>query len=383
MRVGVWSGLGRLGSYSTGVGKHVKYMVCGLAARREWEVRLLLSKDLHARELMRREASKMDGIADIRLPFSRRALEILWRTTRHPILDRWLEGADWVYCPKELYVPVRNSRYAVTVHDLYKLEPEFQQRFSQSGYRWNRLLKRALEEADVVLSVSEFTKRRLIELIGLDAAKIRVVGNGVDDHFFASDDEPSDGMVKLEDRSYLLSIGGVTRKKGAANLLRVAAELAKADSHLDLVIVGPVEDDFAPQVASAHNIRVLRRGYPDAEMHQLVRNASLLMVMSEYEGFGIPALEAMAAGVPVIAADRAALPEVMGAAGLLVEPGDAEEVVGTILNVLRDADLRSELVARGRAWAVQFRWDACVERLCQALEEFGPHRSADLVVGNR
>lgn len=370
MKVVIWPALGRVGSYATGVGRHVLRMSTGLAARSGWDARLLFTSDLWAKEASRAEPSLMDVIPGVRLPFNRRFGELCWRRLGAPALDRWVEGTDWVYCPKELYVPVRESRYAVTVHDLYRLEPEFRQRSGKSEYRWSHLLERALQEADLVLSVSEFTSRRLVELIGLEPGKIRVVGNGIEERFFATGRDGSNSDTTIDGEPYLLSIGGVTRKKGAVNLLAAASELARVAPQLTLVIVGPVEPGFAPQVAEAPNIRVMRRGFPDSEMHQLVRNAAALLILSEYEGFGIPALEAMAAGVPVVAADRAALPEVVGEAGLLVEPTDSEAVAQTIVNLIEDADARTDLVAKGRARAEQYRWDSCVERLCLALEEF-------------
>lgn len=370
MKIRIWSALGRLGSYSTGVGKHVTNMACGLAAMQGWDIRLLLSSDLYARESSRADYSRMDEIPGVRLPLNRRALELLWRTTRHPLLDRWLDGADWVYCPKELYVPVRKTRYAVTVHDLYRLEPEYQQSSVKSEYRWNHLLERALREADLILSVSEFTKRRLVELIDVEPEKVRVVGNGVEDRFFATGAGHTSAAKNDGERRYVLSVGGVTRKKGAANLLAVASVLARAAPELTMVIVGPVDREFAPQVAATPNIRVMRRGFPDSEMHRLVRNARLVLILSEYEGFGIPAAEAMAAGVPVVAAARGALPEVVGHAGVLVDPVRSEDVVDNIVRLLNDSDTRSEVIARGRVWAEQYRWEACVERLRLALEEF-------------
>lgn len=380
MKIGIWSALGRLGSYSTGVGKHVTNMACGLAGKLDWDVRLLLSSDLCAEEISPVECTRMDGIPGIRLPLNRRTLELLWRTTRHPLLDRWLDGADWVYCPKELYVPVRRARYAVTVHDLYRVEPEFRHQSVRSTYRWGHLLERAMHEADVVLSVSEFTKHRLMELVGLKPERIRVVGNGVEDRFFAADLDDSTENTYRDGSPYILSVGGVTRKKGAENLLAAAAELARTDPQLTLVIVGPVEPEFAAQVSEASNIRIVRRGFPDSAMHRLVRNSAVLLVLSEYEGFGIPALEAMAAGVPVVAANRAALPEVVGRAGMLVEPKNSEEVAHSVQILLNDMDVRSDLITRGRARADTYRWSACVQRLRLALEEFSA-QSKNVAIG--
>lgn len=368
----MWSALGRLGSYSTGVGKHVINMASGLAGTPGWDIRLVLTSDLHAKESLRIGFSRMDTIPEVTLPLNRRTLEALWRVVRRPDLERWIGDTDWVYCPKELYLPVREAHYAVTVHDLYHIEPEFRQR-SVSAYYRKRLLERTLHEADLVLAVSDFTKRRIVELINVDSAKIRVVGNGVEDRFFSSESGGWTAGSCASSQPYILSIGGITRKKGAVHLLAVAAELARVQSQITLVVVGPVDPEFASRLADASNVRVLHRGFSDSAMHQLLRNAAVLMILSEYEGFGIPALEAMAAGVPVVAADRAALPEVVDQAGVLVEPSSSEEVIYHLLNLLNDMEVRSSLIAKGRARADRFRWNISVDRLRLAFEEFSGH----------
>lgn len=109
MKVVVWPALGRVGAYATGVGKHVLRMSVGLASQPGWTTQLLFTSDLWAAEARRTEPSEMDVLPGIRLPMKRRTLEGLWRTFHRPALDRWLDDADWVYCPKELYAPVRQA----------------------------------------------------------------------------------------------------------------------------------------------------------------------------------------------------------------------------------------------------------------------------------
>src|SRR5262245_6516377 len=113
MRVAVWSAFGRFnardGAYMTGVGKHVVNMVGGLAHRQGWDVRLLCTSDIHDRDRAHEFQSAWADIPAVRLPIERRVAETLWRTLKWPNVDLWTGDVDWVYCPRELYVPVRGA----------------------------------------------------------------------------------------------------------------------------------------------------------------------------------------------------------------------------------------------------------------------------------
>ena len=370
MRVAVWSGLGRLSEFCTGVGKHALNMTCGLSEIEDCSVEIVLSSDLQDKEKRRTEPSRMEKLREIGLPFSRRTGEAMWRVLRWPSLERWTVDVDWIYCPKELYVPVRHTGYAVTVHDLYWLEPAYNARFGRSSYRWRRLLSRSLQEASLVLTVSDFTKRRLVELTGTKEHKIRTVGNGVEDEFFESAGPLGERPSESAGSPYFLSVGGITRKKGGNRLLATARVLARVVPEAKLVVTGPVEREFQNQVAASANVEVLNRGFPNSEMKRLITEARAALVLSEYEGFGIPVLEAMAVGTPVVVANRAALPEVVGCAGLIVDPEDTEETVGVLRHLIDDSPERDGLIERGRAHAQHYKWSYCVDRLHSALNEF-------------
>jgi glycosyltransferase involved in cell wall biosynthesis len=236
------------------------------------------------------------------------------------------------------------------------------------------LLKRALVNATVVLTVSEFTKNRICELLGIVPDKIRVVGNGVEEGFFEVYHQNPIDISPFGIKPYVLSVGGITKKKGGEDLLKFAKALEKVDSKIRLIVVGSVDPQFEGGVRQTQNIQVLRRGIQDAQMQKLVRGAIASVILSEYEGFGIPALEAMAAGVPIIASRKAALPEVVADAGILVDPSCSKEIADIIRDLSIDHVFRDSFIKKGRERARLFTWKACVERLCSVLEEFGPGR---------
>lgn len=368
MRIDVWNAAARPTGYSTGVGKHYINMTLGLARLPGHSIRLVLDRAEMARDMVDNPDSELAGIPAIGIPLARKSAEALWWLGLAPDIGRWLGKVDWLYCPRELYVRSRRVPVAITVHDLYALELENR---NNSGLRrrlrWRLVLQRALRHAQLVLAVSEFTRNRLIELMDLQPEKIRVVGNGIDPGFFqASSPSAESPMVGGK---YVLSIGGLTHKKGAEFQLEFARELHRQLPDYRLVITGPVDPEYRPSLAGLVNVQSLTRGFPDAAMQALVRGARSVLVLSRYEGFGMPVIEAMAAGTPVLAGNRAALPEIIGSAGECHDPADSPALVQALLSLEGDPARRAAAVAAGREHARKFSWDRCVERLMAALEQ--------------
>lgn len=198
-----------------------------------------------------------------------------------------------------------------------------------------------------------------------------MVGNGVEEGFFSPTAMPIDviaGAFGLRPgQPYLVAVGGLHEIKGATELLALAAELANRAPDFRLIVVG--RNEFVHQQVAEGLPNVILREYLGATegLPELMSGAVAVVILSRYETFGIPAIEAMAAGTPVVASRGGALPEIIGDAGLLCDPSDATALAEIMINLADRSGRREELIERGRERARLFTWDRCVERVVTAF----------------
>lgn len=352
--------------YGGGIARHGREMVIGLARRSDVSVDLLVS-----RKSLRRNPTLAAAFASLPtrfLPFSNVTIERLWKAIGWPRVDGYVaHDCDVVYAAAHARLPSRRLPTVMTIHDIQAFEPDLPWSHTPEHQtflrKWRSWLPKAAHEASRILTVSEFSKSRISELVGIAPSKIGVVGNGVSEAFFRIGQSPP-----VSRQPSVVVVGGLRTKKGAAATLAVARALAAGGSPLHIDVVGDNEPRWVDAAKTSPNVR-LYGSLADAELTAMLAASVALLFLSPYEGFGIPAVEAMAAGTPAVVANAAALPEVVGDAGLVVNASDAASIAALLQRLHDDSSWRESIVARGMAHASRYSWNACVERLVNELQQ--------------
>ncbi len=309
------------------------------------------------------------------LPLSDDWLARLWHRLRLPIPVEAITGPlDVFYSPDFALPPTRRTtRTLLTVHDLSFLR--YPDAFVPALLRYlERVVPRSISRADLVLADSAHTQSDIVSLLGVSPDKIQVLYSGVDSRF-RPQAEPGE-IERLQARyglgggPYVLSVGTLQPRKNYVRLIRAFSQLTNQPAH-QLTIAGGrgwlYQKIFAE--AEQHGDRVRILGFVDeADLPAVYRNAALFAFPSLYEGFGLPVLEAMACGVPVVCSNGSSLPEVAGDAALLVDPLNTDGLAEAMARALEDADLRREMIARGLARATRFTWEQAARQLLTTFD---------------
>jgi len=348
-------------------------MLLGMAALPEVDLTLFYSQEWLGQDGKLDPSCPLRELPKTTFPFPENSTERRWKLISRPVMDRYLpDDIDWVYAPMETYIPVNKCPVAVTIHDIQAFETNLPWantwRHRWFRFKWGRWVRRALRDCRVVFTVSEFSKQRMVDLLGGDPNKIVVVGNGVEDSFFKMASVPQEEIKRPIAEPYIIIIGGLRQKKGGTETLAVAKELLNQKSDLQIVVAGSSEPEYIEATKDLPNVHLL--GLVEEEsLPRLVRGACSLLFLTPYEGFGIPALEAMAAGIPVVVSNRASLPEVVGNAGFIVEPTATEKIVDLLTQLANNHSLWETYSQLGRDRASAYTWDRCVQTVLSTLKE--------------
>lgn len=300
-----------------------------------------------------------------RLPTGSPPLRIAWEQTAGAVAG-YRHRLDLLHSPVNVVPLAGGGPQIVTVHDL--AFHHFPEQYPMPKQRYLRAMTRlSVRRASRVIAVSESTRRDLIELYDCAPERVVAIPNGVDPSY-SPRGEAADGSFRaaqgLPDE-FLLFVGTLQPRKNLDRLLRAYARIA-GELGWPLVVVGAPGWQFDPIFRTVRQLglgeRVRFAGYvPAEELADWYSAATIFILPSIYEGYGLPALEAMACGTPVIASNTSSLPEVIGDAGLLVDPLDVAAMAGEILQLAGDDGLRQDLSDQGLRRAARLSWRRSIE----------------------
>ena len=366
MEVGI--DIGPLTPARTGIGNYCYYLVKQLLEG-NGEISLkVFSTGLH-----RVDAAQFPKpVFHRHIPVPTRLAYRVWETLHWPPVDALLHGIDVYHATNFFLPPTRSAKRVLTIHDLTFLaaphlcSPKIVGPFSRSIARFAR-------EADAILTYSEATTRDIVTLLGISREKVTVAPLAVDEGFEQMPRAEAQAHLRRHyglTKPYVLFVGTIEPRKNVPTLLKAFAKIRGEVPH-QLVLAGATgwsPEPFNRALAEAHlDDRLVQTGYirDHAELAAFYSAADLFAFPSFYEGFGLPVLEAMTCGCPVIAADNSALPEVTGDAAVLLPADDADAWAEAIKALLEDETRREALSEAGQRRATLFSWRECAARTAE------------------
>jgi len=316
-------------------------------------------------ENLKKIAPKNFQIDIIVPPFRQKYLHHIWEHTVLPLTAR---NYDILFCPANIAPIWRYSRtkLVVTVHDLSFIS--FPHSFSKKfRFYYKTLIPYELKTADIIVTISNYIKSEIINTFNISRNKIFTIPLGVNINFFQT-------PPTYKKENYLLFLGSLNPRKNIKGVIEAFYMLLNKIPHQLWIVGGRFDifknDEPCQLVKFIPADRIKLKGYlRDREIIELYRKATLFVFPSLYEGFGLPPLEAMACGCPVVVSNVASLPEVCGDAAYYVDPYDVESIAKGIYRVLTDENLRNSLIQKGLERARLFTWEKTAQQILKVFEK--------------
>lgn len=350
-----------------GIGRYVRELVAALAALdRDTPYRLYV-QGAHRDKLPNSPGANFTWKASrISTEWSAR----IWHRARLPIpIELWTGRID-LFHATDFVLPPTRARTLLTVHDLsFVRRPETA--FPALKAYLDQVVPRSIQRADHILADSQATKTDLIDVYAVQPDKVTVLLSGVDSRFQpVPDSEIERVRIKygIAHAPYLFNVGTVQPRKNYERLMQALATLPAPYADVQLVIAGGKGWLQDPIYQAVDRLKLSERvqfiGFADdKDLPALYSGARAVPFVSLYEGFGLPVLEAMACGVPVVTSNVSSMPEAAGEAALLVDPESVDQIRDTMIRVLGDESLRADLIQRGLERAQSFTWRRAAEQL--------------------
>lgn len=301
--------------------------------------------------------------------------QALWFLFDKPTAETYWPEADIVYCSAESYVPVRKARLSVCCHDAGHFEPGVHKMSSwllKTRFKWKLLFRRLERTADMFHTISHFSAERMAHFFPAIKDRLRVVPNAASPSFFQPPTENGKRALRelgVADRPYVLAPGGLHHRKNAELILEAWPHLHRLHPDLILVITNHTSPIYREQARSLAPSLVLAGFQEEDQLVALYSAAQLVWFPTRYEGFGMPVIEAMACGTPVVSSNTTAIPEVAGGAAILISPDRMQDHIDAISELLQDTGARENLSLLGRRQASQFTWDNSARLLAKEFAD--------------
>lgn len=293
----------------------------------------------------------------------------------YPIKD--INDCDIFHAPNFNFPLFYNGPLVVTIHDLTLLKFSDLLLPNKMAYIYIKyMIKKAVEKSDMIITVSNNTKKDIVDWFDISEDKIKVIYNGIDEKFKKIENKNKIKEFKNKhdiNSDYILSLGNIKPHKNLKRLIKAFAKVQNHNNDIKLVITGKGEVllDELREIIKKNDIenKVIFTGFLEDEELPLIYNAAeLLIYPSLYEGFGIPPLEAMACGTPVVTSNKSSLPEVVGEAAILVDPYKIDDIADGILEVLNNKDLAKNLINKGYKRIQKFTWEKAAQETLEVYE---------------
>jgi glycosyltransferase involved in cell wall biosynthesis len=304
------------------------------------------------------------AIVNARCPTRSQTFGIVWERTVLPHLAD-SAGVDLLYCPNG-NAPVIKTSYPVVmcVHDVNAMKG-----WSSGIHQMYRrvAIPTGARVADVITTVSEFSKSEIIDNVQVNPSMIEVVYNGVDEIFHSDGDGDP---VELPEQ-YLLFVGSLNPRKNIEGVVRSFLQLKqRSEIPHDLVVIGPDNKSIFKRASIEDRDDIVTPGFlSKMELKHAYANADVFVFPSFYEGFGLPPLEALACGTPVVASETTSLGELLDRGCIKIDPADVDEITAAVRRILIEDDLAETLVREGAEYASKFTWDETASQLSDIFHD--------------
>lgn len=348
----------------TGVGAFCSGLLEGLAGRHDLSVTAFAVSWRRRHQI---EDQVPPGVTVSQRAMPARPLHRAWQWSNHPSVERFIGRTDVVHGTNFVVAPTRWAARVVTVHDLTPVR--FPELCDRSSLSYPALVRRALRDGAWVHTHSAYVAEEVVEVLGANPERVRWIHPGIPP-MPPGDAGKARSFLPAGTSRYVLAIGTIEPRKDLPSLVRAFDTLAGQRDDLALILAGPPgwgSDELDRAVAMArHGPRIVQTGWVDADtLAGLLRSANVLAYPSVYEGFGFPPLQAMKAGIPVVATRAGSLPEVLRSAAALVPVGDPVALAEALASVIDSSDVHAELVAQGHKHVERYSWIRCAEEMDQ------------------